>query len=385
MKYIDIDKNVLKHIEGIHTAQEISNQPSAWNHTYEKVASEAEKLQAFFDEIYKIGNVDIILTGAGSSQFIGEILAGPYQQKFKTTCRAVGTTSILTHPHHYFLGERPTLLISFARSGDSPESLATVNLAVKYCKDLFLLNVTCNKNGRLAQFQGEHTYSFLLPDETNDLSLAMTSSFSSMLLAGLLFLHLHELGKIKPVVEKLASWTDELLKTGQKELKEIAGHKFDRMVFLGSGPFEGIARESHLKVQELSDGKVMCAYDSFLGFRHGPKVVITPGTLVVYFLSNVTYVQQYELDLIRSLHAITTGGKTLVVGNPKDESLPFHFIIKCNSDLDCVPEEFLAIAYVVPAQIIGFYKSVALGLSPDVPSKRGFISRVVEGVNIYEG
>jgi tagatose-6-phosphate ketose/aldose isomerase len=160
---------------------------------------------------------------------------------------------------------------------------------------------------------------------------------------------------------------------------------FERMVFLGSGPLFGVAHESHLKVQEMSNGKIICKFDSFLGFRHGPKAVVNDATIIVYLFSNQPYPKLYELDLVRSVNETAAGEKSIAIGNGYDgEGFRFDLSIEFPDEINELPEEFLSLFYVLPAQIIGFFKSLHLGLSPDSPSKNGAISRVVQGVNIYQ-
>lgn len=385
MKYLNIDTKDLELKGGYYTAKEISSQPEMWLQTYERVKEEKEEIQQFLGKIIEKQNPCVILTGAGTSAFIGEVLAGTVQKQLKVSAKSIPTTDIITHPGDYFIRSKPTLLVSFARSGDSPESLATVKLAEDHCDDLYQLIITCNKKGELAvKSPSGQTYVFILPEETNDRSLAMTSSFSSMLLAGLLILNIEDVEHMLPVVERLCECGNVILKENLLQLRSIAGLDFQRGVFLGSGPLFGIAHESHLKVQELSDGQVICKYDSFLGFRHGPRAVVNKSTLITYLLSNNAYARQYELDLVKAIAESPTGVKSVGVGRDLDKlGVDFDFTIKFPECLAEVPEEFNSVIYILPAQIIGFYKSLDLGLEPDSPSKGGSISRVVQGVTIY--
>ncbi len=385
MEFLDLQQKELEVRGAVHTAREIENQPALWMKTYLSFLEQREKIVNFIEKVWGNDFPYIIFTGAGSSAFIGEALAGSFQKKWKGISRAVSTTDIITHPDNYFIKSRPTLLVSFARSGDSPESLYTILLAREHCDELYELNITCNKNGELAKRKEEkNTYVFLLPEESNDQSLAMTSSFSSMLLAGLLVLNINEGEQIKPVIQRVCEFGDYILKECVPGLKQIAEMQFERMVFLGSGPLFGIAHESHLKVQELSNGEVICKFDSFLGFRHGPKAVVNDCTVVVYLLSNNSYSELYELDLVRSVKTTGAGEKSVAIGNGFDEEeFQFDLSVHFPDDLDEIPEEFLPVFYVLPAQIIGFFKSLHLGLSPDSPSKNGAISRVVQGVKIH--
>jgi len=385
MNYLKIPVKELKSRGGFYTAKEISSQPDLWLKTYYRLLKEKDQISKFLHKLLDKECPYIILTGAGTSAFIGEALVGPYQKKWNIYTRAIATTDIITHPEDYFMRSRPTLLISFARSGDSPESLATVKLAEEYCDDLYKLNITCNKDGELAvQTKGNNSYVFLLPEETNDKSLAMTSSFTSMLLAGLLILNIKELENLLPVVQKIQELGSYIFKEYLTDLKKLTELKYDRMVFLGSGPLYGAAHESHLKVQELSNGMVICTYDSFMGFRHGPRAVVNGSTVIAYLLSNDPYVRQYEYDLINSVNGVSSGAKYIAIGSNFDaKKLHIDLAIKFPVDLSKIPEEFLSVFYVLPAQIMGCYKSLNLGLSPDSPSESGSITRVVQGVKIY--
>lgn len=385
MEYLNTELEDLVEKGALNTAREIANQPNAWEKTYKRFLEEKEHILQFVQKVWKNDFPYIVLTGAGTSAFIGEALAGSFQKKWHGVSRAVSTTDIITHPENYFVKSRPTLLISFARSGDSPESLYTVMLAREHCDELYELNITCNEHGELAKRSAEkNSYVFLLPEETNDQSLAMTSSFSSMLLAGLLILNINEGEKIKPIISKVCKLGNYILEEHLTSLKKMAEMDFERMVFLGSGPLFAVAHESHLKVQELSNGKIICKFDSFLGFRHGPKAVVNDATVVVYLLSNNAYAQLYELDLVRSVNVTATGERSVAIGNGYDENeFQFDLAIRFPEGTEDIPEEFLSVFYILPAQIIGFYKSLSLGLSPDSPSKNGAISRVVQGVKIY--
>ena len=386
MNYLNCASEYLESNGAIHTAREICQQPDMWEKTYLEFLMEKEHLLMFFHKIWNAKQSLIILTGAGTSAFIGESLAGSFQKKWGACCKAVSTTDIVTHPENHFIKSIPTLLISFARSGNSPESLQTSVLARKYCDELYELNITCNPHGALAkQSNTENMYTFLLPQETNDESLAMTSSYTSMLLAGLLIAHFGDVMNLEPVVSKVCQLGNHILKEYVTDLKKIAEMDFERMVFLGSGPLFGVARESHLKVQEMSNGEIICKFDSFLGFRHGPKAVVNNSTIIVYLFSNKAYPKLYELDLVRSVNETAAGEKSIAIGNSYDDKeFRFDLSVQFPDEINDLPEDFLSLFYVLPAQIIGFYKSLHLGLSPDSPSKNGAISRVVQGVNIYE-
>jgi tagatose-6-phosphate ketose/aldose isomerase len=210
----------------------------------------------------------------------------------------------------------------------------------------------------------------------------MTGSYSGMLLAGLLISRIKEIDELNSQIQTLRKYAAKLL-NNSSAFRQIAELNFERAVFLGSGPLYGTATESHLKLQELTNGIVICKKDSFLGFRHGPKVVVDSTTLVFLLFSNQSYVLNYEIDLLNEL---SSGQKPLYMAgliesgtlNQQPDKL-FELSDK-GVQLD---EDFLPVCYVLPAQMIGYFKSLQLGLNPDNPSASGAISRVVKGVVIY--
>ncbi|MBX3257096.1 MAG: SIS domain-containing protein [Chitinophagaceae bacterium] len=382
-KLLGFELETLKNNGGYFTAKEITQQPLLWTSTWQLVKKRKEALESFLNEAYQQEALTVILTGAGTSAFIGSALQGPFQKNTRKNTVAIATTDLISHPAHYFT-DQVVLLISFARSGDSPESVAAVNLANGLCKKIFHLIITCNPSGKLALAKSVHPACiFLLPPESDDQSLVMTGSFTSMLLAGLLISRIKEIEDLEGTVQQLSVYATNILNNYSEKLRAVARLHFQRAVFLGSGPLRSVANESDLKLQELTGGKVICKFDSFLGFRHGPKAVIDASTLLVYLFSNNGYVHQYEQDLVKS---ITSGEKGLFsIGIAetarKDMELDLQIVLSPNDQT--IEEEFLSVCSVLPAQILGWYKSLELGLTPDNPSENETITRVVKGVTIY--
>jgi len=375
----------LKQKGAIYTANEINGQPELWIKTWDLIVKHSSFLKMYLGNIYEKENIQIILTGAGTSAYIGEVLEGPFQKYTNRTARAIPTTDIVTHPDLYFLKDKPTLLISFARSGNSPESCKAVELAKLCCDEIYNLIITCNSEGKLAlETKSENDFVFVLPPESDDKSLAMTGSFTSMLLTGLLLSRINDIANLTDQKDKLYSYSKRVLENYSPTLKEAASINFSRAVFLGSGLFSGIARESHLKLQELSDGKVVCKHDTFLGFRHGPKAVVDDNTLVTYLFSNNSYSQKYELDLVEAVNKGRGGNYRIGVMEQDIPNIDVDLKIILSDKGDSINEEFLTIVSVLPAQILSFYKSIELGLEPDSPSKQDVITRVVQGVKLYD-
>src|SRR5690606_26044002 len=144
--------------------------------------------------------------------FIGLSLTGVMQRKTGILTEAIATTDLVSHPHDYFQADIPTLIISFARSGNSPESVAIVALADQLCKTCYHLVVTCNPEGKLARYGVEtNKYVLTLPSQAHDQSLAMTSSYTGMLLAGLLVAEINELDLAKKSVDILTGYGRKII------------------------------------------------------------------------------------------------------------------------------------------------------------------------------
>lgn len=383
MKYLGFTEKELSYIGGIHTAKEIVQQPSVWREVFANYSADYDELNDFFDKAIEESN-KIILTGAGTSAYIGLSLKSEFMKNRKICTFSVPTTDIISHPNDFFFENETIILVSFARSGNSPESVGTVEFADKLCKKVFHLVITCAEEGELANYESKNPYyTFLLPSIANDKSLAMTSSYSGMMLAGLLIAENKGLTEQKDMVNLLCKHGNEIIINNAKHLFKLSEMDFIRAVFLGSGELYGVAKESHLKLQELTDGTINCTYDSFLGFRHGPKAVVDEKTLIVYLFSFDHYVHKYELDLVSAMDKgkkplFELGVSESVV---KDVYLDQRISFDNSGNKNLGP--YFPICAVLPAQILGFYKSIQLGLKPDSPSKSGSISRVVEGVQIY--
>ena len=378
-----------------YTFDEIHQQPAMWRKELKALLAAKAEVSAFMHK-YLTPDTDIVLTGAGTSAFIGDALC-PVMRGMWRNVRSVPTTDIVTHAKYLLDKERPLLLVSFARSGNSPESVAAVNLANKVCKNVAHVYITCNKNGKLAQqakANGEgleakvenNILLLLLPEETDDKSLAMTSSFSTMLLTCLMLGHIDTLDKDVEMIEKTAKNAEAVIAEYEEKLKEIASRPFERGVFLGSGALKGIAEECHLKLQELTDGAVVCKYDSFLGFRHGPKAVVNSKSIVVYLMTDQEEVQRYERDLVKQVDANNTPVAQIIVIAGRAPELPdVKADLVVRMPYGYAENDFYGIVpFVVVGQLLGFYASKAHGLNPDAPSVSGNIHRVVEGVTIYE-
>ena len=201
-----------------------------------------------------------------------------------------------------------------------------------------------------------------------------------MLLTILLITDMKNFEKMKLILDKMVEQARHIFE--YKDLLEnIISDDLERVVFLGSGEMLGIARECSLKLQELTDGQVICKHDSFLAFRHGPRAVVNQKTLMVYLFSNNDHVLKYERDLAGNIAEDPRQIRSISVGGLSDPEIPNSVWLSLNTDSE---DMFHIIPVTLVGQLLGYYKSLNLGLNPDNPSVTGVISRVVEGVNIYK-
>ena len=379
MNYLGHPQAALEAAGGIWTAREISQQPVVWEKIEAAMHAAAGSTQAFLAPLLARRDLRIVLTGAGTSSFVGECLTASLKRTTGLRVDAVATTDLVGSPGSCLDADVPTLLVSFARSGNSPESLAAVMLAEQWVRDCHHLIVTCNTEGELYRRgkQLRHAHTILLPEETNDRGFAMTSSFSGMLLATSLAFLL--LGKDR--TETLAPLAADILERRIPYIAELARSGFERVVYLGGQEFKGLAREAALKLLELSDGKVVALAETPLGFRHGPKTIVNGKTLVVMFLSNDRYARQYEMDLLRELRSDAVAARVVALSaseaqEPAGDWITVPAPAGASNLALCFP-------YVVFAQCFAILQSLALGIRPDTPNARGVVNRVVQGVSIY--
>ncbi|MCQ2077822.1 MAG: SIS domain-containing protein, partial [Bacteroidaceae bacterium] len=211
------------------TYKEIMQQPAVWQEQYAAMVAQKQAIQNFLKK-YLTSETEVVLTGAGTSAFIGDAIA-PVLRPFWKNVRAVATTDLITHVSSFVNADKPLLLISFARSGNSPESVGAVDLVNQLCKNVAHIYITCNKDGKLAMMADEdNVLCLLLPDATNDKSLAMTSSFSTMLLACLMLSRIDSIEQEQDAIANTIKNAQYVL--DQKEqIEKIGSRNFERAVF----------------------------------------------------------------------------------------------------------------------------------------------------------
>ncbi len=347
-------------------ASEIAQQPDLWLTTLERVHS------AVISRNFE--GVPVILTGAGTSAYAGSSIAQAWRGS-----KAIATTDLLLQSAAEIEFAQPGfakggLLISLARSGESPESAAVVERLQRLFPSVRHLVIVCNAHGRLASMPGVEV--ICLDPRTNDRSLAMTASFSNLALAGLCLLHHDLLEKELPSIsERLRSRLSDMYSVAE----QIAAHSVDRLVVLTSA-MQSLGIEASLKVIELTAGRVMTLSETFLGFRHGPLSVLREDTPVLCFASSDPGKRRYEEDLVEDLKARGLG-RVAVIGDESASGWPCDWFVPAIAP--GLPDR-LRTPFEIPfAQLVAYHCSINAKVDPDNPSPDGTVTRVVKPFLIH--
>lgn len=372
------------------TTREIQQQPQLWKESFQNYVAKKAAITEFLDKVVAEAadqKVRVIFTGAGTSAYVGDTLKPYLSHKGDTKhfiFESIPTTDIVSAPLDNLRSDEPTILVSFARSGNSPESVATVELAEKLIKNLYQITITCAPEGHLAKKAENESDNLLLlqPALSNDKGFAMTGSFSCMTLtAALIFDTSAETDK--------ADWVDTIIDMGNEvvkredEIQAYADLDFDRITYLGSGSLSGLTREAQLKVLELTAGALTTIFDSSMGFRHGPKSYVNSKTIVFDFLSNDAYTRQYDVDILEEIKADDICEEVIGVGvSDENDFSGNNFFMDAKGKK--LPEIYQALPDVVFAQTFALMNSIGVKNTPDTPSATGTVNRVVKGVTIHE-
>ncbi|WP_064612232.1 SIS domain-containing protein [Streptobacillus moniliformis] len=383
MNYLGICEHVLRETNSYNTAKEIHTQPEIWNNVVNTFEESKEIITEFLNKVGK--DTQVIFTGAGTSEYVGNILAPMLNSMQDGDFVSIATTDIVNNPLHYLKKDKKVLLVSFARSGNSPESVATIKLVNSLVKEVYHLFITCNPKGELALMSVtpefvNNTLMLLMPEGTNDKGFAMTSSFSSMLMmATLIFYNKTNPENMREAISLVKKEIDLRLES----IKALANEEQDRIIILGDGAFKGLAEELTLKVMELTAGKVVAKSDTTLGFRHGPKSVINNNTIVFLLLSNEEYSRKYAVDILSEMKSENVANNivTYSLKDCNDVKEATKVIITPNTTISLEKAIF---TYLIYGQMYAFFKSQHFNLTTDNPFPSGEVNRVVKKFQIHE-
>ena len=373
-----------------HTPREIWQQPETWGTTYGICTARKPEL---VDALRRAGigrgtaSPNVYLVGAGTSDYTGRAMALLLRRRWGCDAWAIPSTTLLTDFDDFHAAGKDYLWISFSRSGDSPEGVAVLERALQRNRAIHHLVITCNQKGKMAELcavNPDRALALILDDTVNDRGLAMTSSFSNMLVAGQCLAHLEDLDEFGTLISALSECGRQFLPAAAETAAEVTSLGCARACFVGSGVLRGVADECALKVVELSAGKITTLAETPLGLRHGPMSSVDGQTLFVAFLSSDAGRRGYELDLLREIDRKRLGRVRLAVsagdGAGLSELVDYNLPLNCPMDFSDLYRPALD---VMLGQLLGLFASLRCGLKPDQPSPTGAITRVVQPIKLY--
>lgn len=357
------------------TAKEIRQQPVLWLKILSMLEEKGEVFEFVrnFQEDFPEGR--IILSGSGSSAYVGDV-AAPFLH-FRKDLRfiSIPSTDLIISPDHYLNRKIPTLLISLSRSGNNPEGLGAYHLISEEIETYRHLVITCAKSGRLAQKaeKDPHARVIVTPPEAEDKGYTTTSGFTCLLL---ILLMLFEKGPEKRAEEirDLATSAGKLLDTQWQAISALAKENYDRVLFIGTSAFKGLAAEGQLALLEMTSGKKVAASESTLGFRYNKRFLPDENSLTFLLFSSHPYTRQFEEDLLYEIYQNKIGKKVVAIAW-KDWD---HLSSYCDQAFFPVEENeaypgsgYAALFYVLYLQLFAFFSAIHLGVSPDHPVPYG--------------
>lgn len=349
-----------RHAES-HTWNEIQSQGNVW----QSVLEETRQSRAIA-EILRAGNSrrEWVFVGCGTSYYLAEATAISWTLLTGQPARAVPASEVLLFPKLLEAGGKDLQAVVISRSGRTSEA---VRAAAVLRQDLKVpaFGITCAEDSELERACDLA----IVLQAADEKSTVMTRSFTSMLLT-LQVLAARQAGNVGflDALRQMAEGFAPRIPAIAKQMEDfVASNAFSDYVFLGQGPFHGIAREAALKVMEMS-----CSYSQFfhaLEFRHGPKAIVGPETCLTFFLSSSATVEEAEvLEEMKELGGVTVAVCSHASGEIRRSS---DLVIEIGQD----GNELARLApSTVPCQLLGYFSGIAKGLNPDQPKN---LSRVV--------
>jgi len=337
-----------------HTLAEIFSQPHIWAETDRHLQKSGmlDRLAETFSP-----RSPWLFVGCGSSYYLSRLIAALWTKHFYIPATGVPASELLFAPEETLRHTGAEQIVLMSRSGETTEVLRAAELLQSH-KTVQTLGVTCNPQSVLENLC---THTFKL-DWADEKSTVMTRSFTAILLA-FQRLALQFVGD-----NQLSSALDELPRKGQAwfdanahKIQSFAGkRKFADYVFLGQGVHYWLAQEAGLKVTEMSSSYAQ-VYHS-LEFRHGPRSIAGPDTLITFYISDAA--KEAETTLVRELNEL--GAATCVIVNRASPELKLHSDILIELALD-VPEFARYAVSAIPAHLLGTAVGLRKGLNPDAP------------------
>jgi glucosamine--fructose-6-phosphate aminotransferase (isomerizing) len=335
------------------TLREILSQTQAWEQALQVVNEHRAELRDLDLGRYE----QIIFIGCGSTHYLSVSAAAVMQSLSGLICRGLPSSEIILAPESIFTNNRgKTLLVAVSRSGTTTETLRGVQT---FREGAYgdVITITNYGSSELASMGDIN----LVIENGQEKSVAQTKSFASMFVAANAVASLmSNREELLEDMKSLGAVGEQVLHKHHQEIKTIGeDRRIAQFFFLGSGLNYGLACELSLKMKEMSLS--VSEPFHFLEFRHGPKSMITPSTLVIGLYSDRNYLHERAvIDEVASLQ-----GSALSLGEAGAS-------INFNSGL---PEVIRGVLFLPLLQLMAYHRSIHMGLDPDHPRN---LSAVIE-------
>ncbi|HET7207890.1 MAG TPA: tagatose-6-phosphate ketose isomerase [Terriglobales bacterium] len=374
----------------LYTPAEIAQQPATWPRTFEIFRKRRAELREFLSgagfNFTAATQPTLVLVGAGTSDYIGKSVVRLLRRQWNCDAMACPSTDLITQMEEILRPDRRYLCLSFSRSGDSSEGVAVLERILARRPDIHHLVVSCNRDGKMIKIaQGSNrAFGICLDDAVNDRGLAMTSSYSNMVVLGQALAHIETPEEYSGILQKLIDAAKTFVPRAADFAADLAQRRFKKACFVGTGTLRAVAQESALKLLEMTAGRILTMSESALGLRHGPMAALDHDTLFVSFLSGDERIRRLEENLLREIGgkklvrtriAVTANSRAAMDGRVDDYLFP-----EAPAE---VGDDHRAPVDVIFGQLLGLFSSLACGLKPDAPSPSGAIGRVVQNLDLH--
>lgn len=365
------------------TAAAIVNQPRLWQEGFTQISAQRPAVDAFWKRCD--ANSRIIITGAGSSLLAAQASVNWLRSVLSRHVDVIAATDLVLAPE---MLSGKCILVSVSSSGNTPETVKVVERQLAAHPGTPHIAITNNAQSRLAQLASQQPEGLFIavPEGTSNGSFAATSEFTIPMWYIMLLLApacWSELERVLPVLQRGATY---FLNNYAADIEQWAAVPRDNMVAVGALSLKAIACETSLKLLEMGNGNIMTAWHSMLEFRHGPKLIINRDATVVGYIAARPEIRRYDLDMMSELTGERSAAAQIIgIGHdalPADHHVCDRYYHFASPELAQYHESFSAMLYVLFAQVAGLYRAIALGVTPDNPSRDGKVAKVAK-VTVY--
>ncbi|WP_274362194.1 SIS domain-containing protein [Paenibacillus thermotolerans] len=299
---------------------------------------------------------EVIFIGSGSSYYQALTMASTYRKWTGKSASAHPSSEIFLFRDAAAAQNKQYLLVGVSRSGESSEVILALE-SVASLPNWDTCGITCYESSKMASMT-----ECLVSPAGKEQSTVMTKSLSSMTfmmqaaIAAAAGSSAHE-----AEMEQTAALVGPVTKQADPFIKQLVdGHSFNKIIYLGMGAYYGLALEAGLKLKEMSYAWTE-SYGT-LEFRHGPKSIVDPGTLVTVLLSEQA--RGYELKVAEEMKQY--GATILLIASEAGDDTAFADAVFETGGRQ-LSDEARSVLCLPAVQYFGYYTALKNNVDPDHP------------------